>query len=231
MQKARVGTGIDRSCCLPVPPHTCFDDLKKAQDADDRVIPFTGVDFNQMDGFEERLRREVGQGAKGMKIHPIIQNVSPVDPRMFNVLDEFAKYDLPVLFHSGRVTYYFGEEKARENIDYGNMDLLEVMIAGNRGRTKIILGHASMSELDYVVERIPKYPNVYVDTTFQHPQRIRQLINAFGSERVLFGSDWPYGDMKLAVKCARLALEQEKDRQIAARVLRDNAKNLLHLGK
>lgn len=231
MQKARESTGIGKSCCLPVPPHTCFDDLKKAQDTDGRVIPFTGVDFNQMEGLGERLRRDVERGAKGMKIHPIIQNVSPVDQRMFDVMDEFAQYDLPILFHSGRVTYYFREEKSRENIDYGNMELLEKMIAGNRGRTKIILGHAGMSQLDYVLANIPQYPNVYVDTTFQHPKRIRRLINAFGSERVLFGSDWPYGDMKLAVKCARLALEQEKDRQTATRVLRDNARHLLHLEK
>jgi len=231
MQKARVGTGIGKSCCLPVPPNVCFDDLKKAHHDDSRVIPFTGVDFDQIEGFEQRLRSDVSRGAKGMKIHPIIQNVSPIDQRMFDVLDEFAQYDLPILFHTGRVTYYFWEEKAKENVDYGNMELLERMIAGNRARTKIILGHAGMSELDYVLAKMPQHPNVYVDTTFQHPLRIRSLIKAFGSERVLFGSDWPYGDMKLAVKCARLALEQENDRQTTARVLRENAKNLLHLEK
>jgi len=229
MQTARVGTGIGRSCCLPVPPNVNFDDIKKAHHDDSRVIPFTGVDFDQIEGFEQRLRSDVSRGAKGMKIHPIIQNVSPVDQRMFDVLDEFSQYDLPILFHTGRVTYYFGEEKAKENVDCGNMELLERMIAGNRDRTKIILGHAGMSELDYVLAKMPRHPNVYVDTTFQHPLRIRSLINAFGSERVLFGSDWPYGDMKLAVKCARLALEQENDRQTTARVLRDNARNLLHL--
>ena len=231
MQKARQSTGIGESCCLPVPPHVNFEDLKKAHEDDSRVIPFTGVDFSQMEGFEQRLRSDVSRGAKGMKIHPIIQNVSPTDQRMFDALDEFSQYNLPVLFHTGRVTYYFGKEKAKENINYGNMELLHQMVAGNRGRTKIILGHAGMSELDFVLAKMSRHPNVYVDTTFQHPLRIRRLINSFGSERVLFGSDWPYGDMKLAVKCARLALELENSRRTTALVLRDNARNLLHLGK
>ena len=85
MQKAREGTGITKSCTLPVPPNVCFDDLKKAANADSRVIPFTGIDFNEMEGFEDRLRSDVEHGAKGMKIHPIIQNVSPVDQRMLDV--------------------------------------------------------------------------------------------------------------------------------------------------
>ncbi len=228
MQKAHEGTGIAKSCVLPIPPNVCFDDLKKASEADDRLIPFTGIDFNRMEVFEDRLRSEVERGAKGMKIHPIIQNVSPTDPRMFDVMDAFAKHDLPILFHTGRVTYYFGEERQRENMDYGDMELIEEMVAGNRGQTKIILGHAGMAELDYVIERMPQYPNVFVDTTFQHPQRISTLINAFGSERVLFGSDWPYGDMQLAVDCAKEAMQGEKE--IQARVFRENAKNLLRLG-
>lgn len=229
MQTAREGTGIEISCALPVPPHVSFNDLEKAQKADSRVIPFTGVDFNDMEGLGTQLQSDVEHGAKGMKIHPIIQNVSPVDQRMHDVLDEFAQYDLPILFHTGRVTYYFGKEKERENIDYGNMKLIDEMISENRGRTKIILGHAGIGEFDYVIEEIPQYPNVFVDTTFQHPKRIKQLVNAFGSERVLFGSDWPYGDMDLAVKCAKLAFQHKTDKQAEARVMRENAKNLLHL--
>ena len=114
-------------------------------------------------------------------------------------------------------------------MSYGDMELLERMIAANGGRTNIILGHAGMSELDYVTERIPQYPNVFVDTTFQHPGRIKRLLNAFGSERVVFGSDWPYGDMKLAVRCAKLALQREKDRRVHVRILRDNIRRLIHL--
>lgn len=227
MQKAREGTGITKSCVLPVPPNVCFDDLRKASEADPQVIPFAGVDFNRMEELGDQLRRQVAQGAKGMKIHPIIQNVSPVDQRMFDTLDEFSQYDLPILFHTGRVTYYFGDEKKKENMDYGNMELIEKMVAGNRGKTKIILGHAGMAELDYVTDRLTQYPNIFVDTTFQHPERIRTLINAFGSERVLFGSDWPYGDMDFAVQCAREAMESE--REIQVKVFRENAKHLLHL--
>ena len=86
-----------------------------------------------------------------------------------------------------------------------------------------------MSEFNRVIVNMPKHPNVYVDTTFQHPERMKQLVNAFGSERVLFGSDWPYGDMDLAVDLAKQAFQNESDKKVYARVMRENAKNLLHL--
>jgi uncharacterized protein len=229
MQASLECSDVSKACCLPIPPNVCFDDLKKAQKADSRIIPFTGVDFNDFEGFEAKLQRDVDQGAKGMKIHPIIQNISPEDKRMHQVLESFEKYDLPILFHTGRVTYYFGKDKKKESPDFGKIELIEKLISNSKSRVNIVLGHAGMFEFDYVAEKMARHPNVFVDTTFQHPDRIRKLINAFGSERVLFGSDWPYADRQPAVHCVRLALKQETDCQIQAKIFRNNIKHLIHL--
>jgi uncharacterized protein len=229
MQASLKCSDVSRACCLPIPPNVSFDDLKKAQKSDSRVIPFTGVDFNHFEGFEAKLKRDVEQGAKGMKIHPIIQNISPEDRRMHQVLEAFEKYDLPILFHTGRVTYYFGEDRKKENPDFGKIELLEKLISSSKSKVNIVLGHAGMFEFDYVTERMARYTNVFVDTTFQHPERIQKLINAFGSERVLFGSDWPYADRQPSVHCVRLALKQAADRQIQTKIFRDNIKHLIHL--
>lgn len=230
MQKALGHAGVSSACVLPIPPNVRFDDLKDAQQKDNRIIPFTGVDFRNMENFEAKMKSDVERGAKGMKIHPIIQNVSPQDRRMYEAVEEFAQYDLPVIFHSGAVTYYFGEDKKKENPEYGRMDLIEKMVADFRGKVNVILGHAGMFEFNYAIENMAKYPNVFVDTTFQHPERIIQLINTFGTERVVFGSDWPYGEMKVAVECVKEALQEKTDRQeTAAKIFRGNIKNLIHL--
>lgn len=230
-QTALESSGVSRACCLPVPPNVTFADLKKASEVDDRVIPFTGVDFNDMEGFHDKLRQDVDQGACGMKIHPILQRVSPTDLRMYSVIEEFGRYGLPILFHTGVTSYYFGEERKKERPEFGKMELIERMVAETRGKADIILGHAGIFDLDHVIERMPLYPNVFVDTTFQSPRRIQALINTFGSERVVFGSDWPYGDIEPSVECVRLAVAQESDRRVAERVFRDNIKNLMHLNE
>lgn len=229
MQAALGYSGVSRVCCLPIPPNVQFEDLEKARQKEARIIPFTGVDFDSMKGFEKKLQRDVARGAKGLKIHPILQKISPTDECMYQVIEEFGRYDLPILFHTGKTSYYFGKEKIRENPEYGRMESIEKLVAGTRDRANIILGHAGLSEFDYVAERMPRYPNVFVDTTFQNPERIQKLIKAFGSERVLFGSDWPFGDMKPAIEYVRQAVAQEPDPRVQTRIFRDNIRNLMHL--
>ena len=229
MKKAHNQTGIRQACCLPIPPYVTFEDLKRAQTLDDRVIPFTGVDFNHMEDMEGQLRRNVMRGARGMKIHPIIQNISPTDQRVRDVIDEFSQYKLPILFHTGVSSYYFGEELRRENTEFGRLELIEKMAEDTRGRTNIILGHAGLEQNDYVIERMGKYPNVFADTSFLSPKRIRRLINAFGSERVLFGSDWPYSDIEPAKESLEEVLVKETDKRVRVRIFRDNIRKLIQL--
>ena len=52
-------------------------ELYKAKEKDPSIIPFTGVDFSRHYDFEAALCSDVWRGAKGMKLHPIIQNTDP----------------------------------------------------------------------------------------------------------------------------------------------------------
>ncbi len=74
--------GISHSVCLPVPPHVGFEDLRAAAGKERSVVPFTGVDFTALGAagsgdpgasFEEDVRA----GARGLKLHPIIQRTTP----------------------------------------------------------------------------------------------------------------------------------------------------------
>ena len=228
MQIELARSGVNRVCCLPIPPNVVFGDLKKAQEKDNRVIPFTGVDFNDMEGFEDRLQQDVENGAKGMKIHPIIQNVSPTDERVRQVVEEFKlRHKLPIIFHTSRSQYYLGKEREKETPDNGRLELMKQFIESLRNDIAIILGHAGMFQFEYVLENLAQYPNVHVDTTFQHPERIQRLLQKFGSHRVIFGSDWPYGDMAPAIMSVEEALEHETDPQVHERVFNRNIKGLM----
>jgi predicted TIM-barrel fold metal-dependent hydrolase len=57
--------------------------------------------------------------------------------------------------------------------------------------------------------------------------RVRQLIDAFGPERVLFASDWPYGNRAPALAIVREACRG--DHALERRILFSNAAELLRI--
>ncbi len=224
MQKSLDSSGVTQTCCLPIPPYVTFEDIQKADDQ--RIIPFTGIDFTNEYNIESTLARQVNEGARGMKLHPIVQKVALSDKRLRNAVEIFSVYNLPVLFHSGITSYYHGTEKEKQEPRNGNIPEAEQLIK-YFPNVRFIVGHAGGIEVGEVIDKLPKYENAHVDTSFQSPKKIQQLVNAFGSERVLFASDWPYGDRKTSIKMVELALQ--KNDKLKENVFYRNATNLLGL--
>ncbi len=224
MQKSLDASGVTQTCCLPIPPYVTFEDIKEAND--ERIIPFTGIDFTREYDLEKTLAHQVQRGAKGMKLHPIIQKVSLSDRRLREGIEIFSVYNLPVLFHSGVTSYYHGKEKSKQEPKNGNISQAEQLIA-DFPNVRFIVGHAGGIEVREVIETLPKYDNAYVDTSFQSPEKIKELVNAFGSERVLFASDWPYGDRKTSIKMIKLACD--RDEELQEKLFHSNSANLLGL--
>lgn len=224
MRKSLDSSGVTQTCCLPIPPYVTFEDIVTA--GDDRIIPFTGVDFTREYDVRKTLARHVSHGAKGMKLHPIVQNVALSDRRLRDAVDIFSMFNLPVLFHSGVTSYYHGREKVKQAPQNGNIADAEQLIR-EFPHVNFIVGHAGGIEVGDVIAKLPRYENAFVDTSFQSPERIRDLIYAFGSERVLFASDWPYGDRTISIKMVRLACGGNE--LLEKKLLYRNAATLLSL--
>ena len=123
MQKAMKGNNVVKSVCLPVPPYVHFEDLKKAKDIGNFVVPFTGVDFSKDYDVEASFKSDVAKGAKGLKLHPIIQKEPLKSKKTYAVIETFSAFGLPVLFHSGVQSYYLGrEKKEKQKPEYGKSD-------------------------------------------------------------------------------------------------------------
>ncbi len=221
--------GISHAVCLPIPPHVCFDDLMKAREGDARIVPFTGVDYtrDESGAFVDpgpALAADVAAGARGLKLHPIIQKVPLTSAETRSAVQAFEPHGLPVLFHSGISSYYLGAERVREDprlgaIRYG------AELARDFPGVRFIAGHAGLMQVDEVMQLLAPLPNVFVDTSFQSPERVQELVAAFGAERVLFASDWPYGNRPPALAIVREACRG--DRGLERRILFDNAAELL----
>ncbi len=222
-------TGISHGVCLPIPPHVHFADLAKAQQKDPRVVPFTGVDYTRCDDAghldpANALAADVAGGARGLKLHPIIQKMPLASAQTRAAVESFAPHQLPVLFHCGISSYYLGAEKQRQEPRYGAV-ADAVQLVRDFPSVRFIAGHAGLFEVGRVIRLLGGFSNVWVDTSFQPVKRVRQLIEVFGPERVLFASDWPYGNRAPALTIARQACGE--DRALERRILFDNAAELL----
>jgi len=82
-------------------------------------------------------------------------------------------------------------------------------------------------KIDDVIDLLGKLDNIWVDTSFQSPKNIKRLVNAFGSEKVLFASDWPYGYYGTGIRCVQVACR--KDENLFDKLMGKNAENLLKI--
>ena len=152
-------------------------------------------------GFLECYRSE---GAKGVKLHPMAQNFDPLNGRLDEVYGYCGDNGLPVVFHCGRVA------NARLN-EYSDLNILEKVI-GRYPETIFVLTHMADGNAEDVVRTAKSYPNIFFDTSIVitgYPPLIRtnepswlvdkevvDVINTIGAERVVFGSDYPWGSPK-----------------------------------
>ena len=60
-------------------------------------------------------------------------------------------------------------------------------------------------EVRETIELLAPLPNVYAEISFQPPAVIRRLVKAFGPDRVIYGSDWPWGSRRTALASVRAA--------------------------
>ena len=227
LRKSMDKYGVVKSACMPIEPYLTFDDLKIAAGLDDGIIPFTSVDFTtkfDIGKISAKLKKDVKGGARGLKLHSIIQRVSLTDKRTFQAVEAFEPHGLPVLFHSGISHYYPKDEEDRQVPEYGKIPYAKELLAAFP-KVNFIAGHAGLYEIDSVIEMLSPLKNAFVDVSIQSPKNIRKLIDVFGPERVLFASDWPWGSRGTPIRAVRKACAGDKG--ILRRIFFENSEELL----
>lgn len=223
-QRSLDENGIDYAVCLPIAPYVTFEDLAEAREQEPRILPFTSVDFTRQHNVAEKLRQDVEGGALGLKLHPIIQNVSLLDNLTSQALQAFEQLKKPVLIHTGPSGYYLGKEKNKNTPAFGKVEYVEEVVRNFPG-INFIIGHSGLFWVNEVCRRMAKLPNVWMETSFQSPEMVRKLIALFGPEKVMYASDWPFGSRPPHIKIIKVACQgnQELEEQIFYK----NAKALL----
>ena len=138
---------------------------------------------------------------KGIKWHR--HSYEPVyhydDPRCIKAVDEIRRRNMPVVF----------EEEFDNTICFVN----EIAVGVN-----VIIPHLGLLNGGYdaiSTSGIWNLPNVYTDTALAPPYLITDYLDRYGCERMLFGSDFPFGDPKKELsKVLNLRIPTEKKEMI-----------------
>ena len=156
--------------------------IRTVEENKEKLLGF-GTLHPDMEDPEKELRRILDAGLKGIKLHPDMQKFSLGEKRA-EKLFAICEGVCPMMFHTGDKRY-----------QYSNPSLIPPILK-KLPRLKVICAHfGGYSEWDSAAECLSDLPNAYVDTSSSFfalsKERARELIDLYGEDRVLFGSDYP----------------------------------------
>ena len=188
--------------------------------ADDSIIPFAAMHPDLPD-VEAEIERLVALGVPGFKLHPEYQAFSPDEERLDPLYVAAAKHGLIVYFHAG-------EDNALPDV-HSTPEMFARLLDRHPDLTIVLAHMGGWRQWDEVRRRLAGR-DVYLDTSFTLPylgeERFAELVAAHGVERILFGSDAPWGGLSRDVAQLR-AMPFSKDDLDA--ILWRNAARLLGL--
>ena len=169
------------------------------------------------------LQRCIVLGAKGIKIHPSIQEFDPNHPKMQEIYAFCAAHAFPVVFHCGFVSHVYLN-------NYADLAMLLPVIDRYR-HLPVVLTHMAEGNAADVFRVAAQYPHVTFDTSiaisgklcfkrlhdpcWQEDAFVVDVIRRIGAERIVFGSDYPFGSpVHDATRFLHMPLTDDEKRMI-----------------
>lgn len=164
---------------------------------------------------EKEIDRAISLGLKGVKLHPDFQRFCIDDPKAMKIY-EIIEGRLPVLIHTGDSRYQWSKPSRLVGVleAFPKLDVIAAHFGG-------------WSEWDDAAGFLGG-KRLWVDTSSSlyaiSPQRARGLIDIFGVQNVLFGTDYPMWTAADEMEMLNKIDLTEKEREM---ILCENAERLL----
>lgn len=218
---------ITYSCTHPIWPNTSFEEYLAASKIEPRVIPFTSADYSlSVKEMCDKLKKDIANGAKGLKIHQILQNISLTDYRVHAAVKVFGEENLPILVHCGVFTFYTSDQPYKDTPEYGDIKYILELIR-EFPDYKIVVAHGAEGDVELLAREAKKPENIFIDTSYCTSEYIQKSVRVLGKNNVLFGTDFPFIRPKYGIKICEKALAS--DSAVLEKVLFKNAARLLRL--
>ena len=190
-------SGIDYSVVLPIATQAkqekTINTLSAELNGKNNVF-FAGAihpDCADVDGTLDYIKKS---GLFGIKLHPDYQGVHFDDPRYVSIMRKAAQRGLYIVTHAGIDVGYRDHVHCTPDMILNVLNKLSGIIDN-----KLVLAHLGGYELtDEVLEKLIGKP-VYMDTAAVlglYPEKCRQIIEAHGTDKILFATDSPWTSQK-----------------------------------
>jgi uncharacterized protein len=140
----------------------------------------------------EHLREMAERGARGVKLHPVVQRFEANDPRLHPVYRACTELGLTVLSHTG---------PARGGERFAEVPAFAPMLAEFPGLT-VLLAHLGGGKWQDTLDVARAFPNVAFDLSeiiewlgapnAPTAAELARLIRDIGPDRIVLGSDYPW---------------------------------------
>jgi hypothetical protein len=225
MGKVMEDNNISAMVMLPVHPYVSFGDVLEASKVDSRIIPFTSIDYSLGRNAGKKLLEDVKKGAKGLKLHPIIQKKSLLDEDTIEALKHWKETEKPVQPHLGVYRYYPIEERHSNSPENGKYDDFKKLFSLFPD-IKFIAAHSAGCDWKRLIKDGKNNDNLYLELSFCSRVQLKTYLKKWPVERILYGSDWPWGDPDITL---RVVEQTVKDPNIREMILYKNAERLLEI--
>lgn len=188
--------------------------------------------------WEEELETAAALGFRGIKLHPVYQQVDLDDSRTLRILDKAGQLGLIVLTHAGLDIGFPGAVRCspamirRALAQVGPVKLVAAHMGGWKNWDEAV---QELADTDVYIDTAcstggmtPLEDGFYTkeDLTLLSGEAFIKMVKAFGAKRVLMGSDSPWTSQKETVEwLSALPLGEEEK----ALILGESARALLGL--
>jgi len=188
---------VDRAVICPVDRCIAVDNragndfvLDTARAHPDRFYAFATANPWYGERAVVELQRALGEGARGIKLHPALQGFLLCDELVYPLVELAGELDVPMFFHTGTPAFSQPMQLAELALRFPGVNF--------------IMGH--MGSTDFWLDAIPaaqQSRNIYLDTSWSLPDKVTRAVAAVGADRVLFGTDSPLSTLRLEMGCRR----------------------------
>lgn len=198
------------------------------------IIPLIAIHPEMSSNKVELIKDYIRNGARGIKIHSAVLEFDVTDERLTEVYEYCNEIHFPIVYHSGVVS------NVKYN-EYADIDRLMPVIDKYKG-IPTILTHMVEGSSDNVIALSKEYKHIYFDTSicisgllcidrchdmkWQNDDYVIDIINKVGSDRILYGSDYPFGS---PIDDAKRFLNMKLSKETKAKILGQNALKLFNI--
>lgn len=226
LEEAICKAGVDMAVVLNIatrPGQENTINTLAAEKSRGRFIAFGSVHPDSPDAIEQ-LEKIKELGIRGVKFHPDYQNFMIDDKKMWPIYKKVSELGLIAVFHAGfdplspELIHAMPQASAKVVESFPDMITVLAHLGG-------------MHKFDEVEKYLARgYKNLYIDTAMAYEnikqEQLLRIIDSFGADRVLYGSDNPWHDSAFELSLIRSLPICESDKKL---ILGENAARLLNI--